>query len=190
MGKVIDIGSFREQKEQEFLSQSAENLFSIALMEEERFRPDVATAYYQKALEINPGYCEAHLNLGLLFQRSNVWRKAKKHFLAAIRADKNYALAHFALANLFDSRGNLDKAIAEYKIALRIVPDYADAHYNLALSYERKKKGRRALPHWRRYIQFDCEGPYYVYALGQIEKIMSGEKLKIVSRSRRRQEVS
>ncbi len=76
----------------------------------------------------------------------------------------------------------LNEATAAYERAVALVPQYADAHYNLALAYERQGQRRRALRHWLMYVRLDPVGPWSSHAKDQAKKILSSEKLSIVSR--------
>jgi tetratricopeptide (TPR) repeat protein len=78
--------------------------------------------------------------------------------------------------------GDVDEAITEYREAIKDYPDYADAHYNLALAFERLRRPRKALTHWRAYVKMDPVGAWSNYARGQIQKIVAAEKLRIVWR--------
>jgi len=101
-------------------------------------------------------------------------------------ADPEYALAFFDLGNVLDEMQRLNEATAAYQRAVILVPQYADAHYNLALAYERQGQRRRALRHWLTYVRLDPVGPWANHAQLQARKILSTEKLSIVSRRGRR----
>src|SRR5205823_5972198 len=53
---------------------------------------------------------------------------------------------------------------------------------NLARAYERLRKPRKALAHWRAYVRMDPVGAWSNYARGQMQKILENEKLRIVWR--------
>ena len=83
---------------------------------------------------------------------------------------------------MLDELQQLNGAVAAYERALKLVPRYADAHYNLALAYERLKEPRRALRHWRAYVELDPSGPWASHAKAQARKILASERLTIVCR--------
>ena len=153
----------------------------IALEEELTSQPD-AIAAYKKCLELEPDHAAAHINLGTLFYNRRDYAAAEKHYRAAIAADARYALAYFDLGNVLDETGRLPEAARAYKQAIQLAPTYADAHYNLALAYEKMKQPRRALHHWRAYTKLDTLGPWAVHARNQIQRILEGDKLRIVFR--------
>jgi len=153
----------------------------IALEEDPTTQREAIEAY-QKALELEPRYAAAHINLGTLYYNRQEYALAEQHYRAAVESDSRYALAYFDLGNVLDETGRLEEAIQSYKAAIALAPTYADAHYNLALAYEKLKSPRKALTHWRSYVRLDTSGPWAVHARNQIRKILEGDELKPVRR--------
>ena len=55
---------------------------------------DDAIAHYRKALELQPGYCDAHINLGnALHRKRGMDREAIAQYEEALKIDPNSALA-------------------------------------------------------------------------------------------------
>jgi tetratricopeptide (TPR) repeat protein len=168
-------------------AESAEEFFAHGItLEEEPATQAEAIAAYQKALELDPDHAAAHINLGTLYYNRREYGLAEQHYRQAIEVDPRYALAYFDLGNVLDETGRLPDAAQAYKVAIQLAPTYADAHYNLALAYEKMKQPRKALPHWQTYVRMDTTGPWAIHARAQIHKILTGEKLRIVYRRRRR----
>ncbi len=111
--------------------------------------------------------------------------RAEELYRRATEADPSYVLAYFDLGNVLDELNRPDESIAAYRKAVTLSPRYADAHYNLALAYERSGQGRPALRHWQAYVKLDNRGPWADHARGRIRKLLSSEKLAIVSRASR-----
>jgi tetratricopeptide (TPR) repeat protein len=166
--------------------ETAADLFlrGVAL-EEHPHTHDEAIQVYLCVLELEPEHAAAHINLGTLYYHRQDFVSAEKHYRLAVESDPRYALAHFDLGNVLDETGRIHDAIGAYLTAIRLAPTYADAHYNLALAYERLKRPRQALPHWRVYIKLDRQGPWSVHARNQIARILEGDKLKIVHRGQK-----
>jgi len=139
-----------------------------------------AMEVYRRVVELEPAHAAAHINLGTLYYHRQDFATAENHYRLAVQADPRYALAHFDLGNVLDETGRLPEAIAAYRTAIQLAPTYADAHYNLALAYERNLQPRLALRHWKIYAQLDRVGPWSVHARNRIERILDGEKLKMV----------
>jgi tetratricopeptide (TPR) repeat protein len=132
-----------------------------------------------------PGYAAAAINLGTIHYNLREFAMAEQLYRRATEADPEYALAFFDLGNVLDELKRLSDAIAAYQRAIALVPQYADAHYNLALAYERQGHRRRALRHWLTYVRLDPVGPWANHAKAQAKKILSTERLSIVSRAGR-----
>ncbi len=156
-------------------------LRAVRLEETEATRIEAA-ALYEEILDRQPGHAASAINLGTIRYGQRNFDEAERLYRAATIADPEYALAFFDLGNVLDEMKRLDDAVGAYRRAIQLVPEYADAHYNLALAYERQGERRRALRHWLMYVRLDPVGPWANHAKGQARKILSGERLTIVSR--------
>ena len=164
-----------------------QEMFLRAVQIEEDARTlDEAAELYRRILEIRPHHAPAAINLGTIHYNRREFARAEELYRQATVADPDYALAFFDLGNVLDETMQLNQAIAAYQQAVALVPHYADAHYNLALAYERQGERRRALRHWLMYARLDPVGPWASHAKCQARKILSNERLSIVSRRGRR----
>jgi len=141
-----------------------------------------AAELYEAILRMQPKHAAASINLGTIRYGQREFAAAEDLYRRATEADPEYALAFFDLGNVLDETQQLDEAIIAYQRAIALVPQYADAHYNLELAYERQGEKRRALRHWLIYVRLDPVGPWASHAKTQARKILSSEKLTIVSR--------
>ena len=163
-----------------------QDMFQRAVqLEENRATIPEAAEMYRRILALRPGYAAAAINLGTIHYNQREFALAEQHYRHATDADPEYALAFFDLGNVLDELKRLPDAIAAYQRAIALVPQYADAHYNLALAFERQGHRRRALRHWLTYVRLDPIGPWASHAKSQAKKILSTERLSIVSRSGR-----
>lgn len=165
------------------VAQTAAELFVAAVaIEENPARQQEAIAAYRRVLELDAKHAAACINLGTIYYNQQNYREAENQYRRAVEIDPRYALGFFDLGNVLDETGRLSEAVEAYRSAIAIAPNYADAHYNLALAYERLRKPRKALAHWRAYVRMDPVGAWSNYARGQMQKILDGEKLRIVWR--------
>jgi TolB-like protein/cytochrome c-type biogenesis protein CcmH/NrfG len=106
----------------------------------------VAQALLEKAIAIDPNYCQALSVLATshMFGVHLGWADiavaapiAERAALAAIRADSEDPWAHNALGSVYFSTRRLDDSLAEFEQALRLNPNFslAQGYYGLALSY-------------------------------------------------------
>lgn len=164
---------------------AADDWFTYAVALEERpEHRDLAAAAYLRCLEMDPGHASAMINLGTLRYHQGDFTAAENCYRGAIAVDPGYALAHFDLGNVLDETGRLAAAIAAYSAACRLAPGYADAHYNLALALEKHGQRRRAIPHWRRYLQLDASSAWGMHARTQLKRSLAQEGLKVVAVAR------
>ena len=113
---------------------------------------------YSRALQEEPDFVEAHINVGRLLHVTGSLLEAKKHYERALRLDPLDPIPAFNLGVVLEDLGFGDDALRQYRTALRRDPDFADAHYNLALVYERKGCPVQALKHARRYRELTGSG--------------------------------
>jgi tetratricopeptide (TPR) repeat protein len=172
-------GAAQEQAE----IHAIQELFQEAVQfEEEELTIPRAIALYEEILALRPGHASASINLGTIYYNRHEFAMAEELYRQATISDPEYALAFFDLGNVLDEQKRLDEAVVAYQRAVALVPNYADAHYNLALAYERQGEPRRALRHWLHYVRLDPVGPWASHAKGQARKILSTERLAIVTR--------
>lgn len=159
----------------------AEMWFSYAVSLEDRpgEREQAATAY-RHCLELDPDFASAAINLGTLHYHQGEFSEAERYYRRALEIHPSYALAFFDLGNVLDETGRPMEAIEAYTQAVTFSANYADAHYNLALALEKSGQRRKALRHWRRYLQIDGYGPWAEHARRQIERSLQKENLKRV----------
>jgi tetratricopeptide (TPR) repeat protein len=168
------------------LQADVQEMFQRAVqLEENAATLPEAAEMYRKILALRPAYAAAAINLGTIHYNLREFAMAEQLYRRATEADPEYALAFFDLGNVLDELKRLSDAIAAYQRAVALVPQYADAHYNLALAYERQGHRRRALSHWLTYVRLDPVGPWATHAKAQAKKILSTERLSIVSRAGR-----
>ena len=155
-------------------------------LEEDPITVPAAVEMYAAILEIRADHAPSLINLGTIHYNRREFGQAETMYRAATVSDPDYALAFFDLGNVLDEMQRLTEATVAYQRAVELVPQYADAHYNLALAYERQGHRRRALRHWLTYVRLDPVGPWASHAQAQARKILSVEKLSIVTRRGRR----
>jgi protein O-mannosyl-transferase len=93
---------------------------------------DEAIPHFQKALEIEPRYAEAHNNLGIVRAQKQQLDEAVTHFEKALEINPDFAEAHHNLGLAFVKKDEPEKAITHFEKAIKLKPDYAPALRNLA----------------------------------------------------------
>ena len=163
------------------------NMLGVIYHSEGRFNDAIES--FREALEINPNYMEANLNLAILYNDLGEY-KASRSLYKRVQdghRPKNVAInpvmrgkianLHAELAGTYQGIGLLPEAIEEYKKALRLCPTYKDIRTHLATCYRENHQKDLALKELTEVIKTN---PNYLpariqlglthYALGAIPK--------------------
>lgn len=93
---------------------------------------ELAEARVALALEYNPRFTEAWVNLGLVEMRRDNVERARRDFLKARELNPDLPAPHHALGLLSEREGHADEAERRYRAALKVDPGFAPARFNLA----------------------------------------------------------
>jgi len=129
---------------------SAEEWFAKACQLEERANSDAVSAY-QQAIEADPRFADAYINLGRLLQEQGRLREAEAVYRKGIAQCPPEALLRYNLGVLLDEMQRRPAALQAYREALALQADLADCHYNIALLYQASGQRRAALRHLNTY---------------------------------------
>src|SRR4029077_10366218 len=91
-----------------------------------------AVSSYRRAIELNPRYGDAILNLAAALDRLEKHEEALDWSQCATAMLPANPIAHFNLANVLRALGQLDDANAAFQAAIALDPNFADAHWNHA----------------------------------------------------------
>lgn len=119
-----------------------------------------AAGHFEKALELNPRYTEASLNLAVTYNDLGEFKRAQEVFTVAAQIahpDPNMidpyiagklANEHFKLGNMYLEFNMNDEAIGEYQKAVKLHPKLADVHTKLGIALRNKGKTEEAIVHF------------------------------------------
>jgi len=119
-----------------------------------------AIAAYERALEADPGFADAHCNLATVHYNQGRRDAARAGYERALALEADHVEANFNLASLCEEEGRSEAALHHYKAAMRADPLYPEVQLNLALLYEKLGLRRKAREHWRRYLQLEPLGTW------------------------------
>ncbi len=117
-----------------------------------------AVTAYERAIEADPEFADAHCNLGTVHYNQGQRARARVCYERVLALVPGHVEANFNLGNLLEEEGRHEAALRHYKAAMRTDPLYPDVQLNLALLYEKLGLRRRSREHWRRYLQLDPKG--------------------------------
>ncbi len=87
---------------------------------ERRGQLDLAKQSYEKALQLQPRYAQAHYNLGHVHRKLQEWDLAAQSFQQAIEDDPRYPGAHYNLGLLYQKANQLDRAAECFESSIAI----------------------------------------------------------------------
>jgi tetratricopeptide (TPR) repeat protein len=143
-------------------------------------RLNEAMVQFQKALEINPRFFEAHDNVGsVLFQEGHL-DEAMIQFQKALEINPNYASAHNNIGNFFLKKRRLDEAIVQYQKALENDPALIGIHNNLGVAFLQQGKTNEAIAQFQELLRLD---PNFTLARNNLALAQTIIKRKSVPRT-------
>jgi tetratricopeptide (TPR) repeat protein len=116
----------------------------------EEAAPAEAIRAYSRAIGLDSGLADAHVNLGRLLQLAGRTPEAARHYRRAWRLARD-ATAAFNLGTALEELGRWTAAMAAYRQAIEIDRNLADAHFNLSRLYQLVGRREAALRHLREY---------------------------------------
>lgn len=90
---------------------------------------------YQRAVEVEPGYMDAHYNLGDLYARVGRFPEAVETYKKALESDPKFKDAHCGLGDVYVEVGGQRQAVFAYEQALRFHPEDKDLHVVVVKAY-------------------------------------------------------
>lgn len=110
-----------------------------------------AQAAYERAVELEPDFVSAWINLGRLLHQRHDEKKAEVVYRRAVQECGADAILMFNLGVVLEDLGKIDDAIEAYQSAITEDPNLADGHFNLARLYEAQGKEQHAIRHLGQY---------------------------------------
>jgi protein O-mannosyl-transferase len=108
------------------------NNIGFYLVQKRRF--SAALVQYQKSLDLDPDYAEAHANMGAAHAALGHIDQAISSYVRAIELKGESAETRLNLGLALAGQGRLDEAIEQYKQALELNPNYAETHANMGVA--------------------------------------------------------
>ncbi len=129
----------------ELLQSKDYNLLGVAWLQKSNLVKDEdfvnfankAIACFERAIQIDPTYADAHCNLGSALIRQDRVKDAIIAYKEAIDIEPNFAQPYFNLGLLLNNIGKTDEAIACFQSAIELVPNWVEAHQHLGTILQR-----------------------------------------------------
>ncbi|WP_161815149.1 tetratricopeptide repeat protein [Steroidobacter agaridevorans] len=147
---VIRVVEHKEAVAESAPAETADDWFDKALaLEDTDLR--AAQAAYERAVELEPDYVGAWINLGRLLHSRHDEKKAEIVYRRGLQECGANPVLMFNLGVVLEDLGKIDDAIEAYQAALSEDPNMADGHFNLARLYEAQGKEQHAIRHLGQY---------------------------------------
>jgi tetratricopeptide (TPR) repeat protein len=118
-------------------------------------KTDEAIALFQKAIQLDPDFGDAHYELGSALGMRGQWQQAIVEFQQAIRLQPNDQESHYNLGHALLTEQDLDAAIGEFRRAILLKSDDAYAYTDLGIALDRKGKRDEAIAAYRQAIRLE-----------------------------------
>jgi tetratricopeptide (TPR) repeat protein len=128
---------------------------------------------YQRALAINAGLAEVHLNLGGCLRTVGRGEEAIRSYQRALAISPAVADAHYNLGIIYADLDNPHAAVFHYERAIALNPRSAEAHNNLANVLCRQRREQDAIRHYQEALRLK---PRYADALRNLGDALQAEK--------------
>jgi len=116
---------------------------TLGLVELKRKNISPAITQFRKAVEMNPAFNEARLNLAALSLNNRDYKTAEENFHAVLEAQpKNYE-ASIGLGVALRGGKKIEEAEAQYEAAQKLDPSNPSSYFNLGLLYQEYKDGQK-----------------------------------------------
>lgn len=127
--------------------------------------PQEAISHFRRAVEIEPGYGEAHYNLGVAEGQRGQLAESALHFREAARLLPTDADAAYNLGAAVRLQGRMDEAQAQFRRALQLRPDHRRALQQLAGLLASAGKFEEAIVEYRKSVVLDPRDPALRFGL-------------------------
>ncbi|MBE9537359.1 MAG: tetratricopeptide repeat protein [Proteobacteria bacterium] len=119
-------------------------------------KPEEAIEEFERAVDMEPGYARAWLNLGSSYHRIGDIKTAASHFARAAELKNDplaEALAHYNLAALSYEKGDYTKALSSYDKAKTILPKYHNIYYGMGITLMQLDRDKEAVDLFKKAIE-------------------------------------
>ncbi|HXG01995.1 MAG TPA: tetratricopeptide repeat protein, partial [Candidatus Binatia bacterium] len=139
-------------------------------------RLEEARLRFEKAVELDPNFAEAHMNLGVALAEAGRWEEAVPAYRRAL-ALPTLATPHVAYQNLGLALYHLKRyreAEEALRVALRLDPQMSAAYYNLGLVLAAQNRRDEARFAFRRAVELAPQSPFGQAAADRLKALGEG----------------
>jgi len=134
---------------------------------------------FQRAIELNPGHPNAHVQYNLLLVQTGRFQEAEREIRIALLCDPLSVRVNSYLAGIFHYRREYDRSLEQCRRALELDPNDVELHVVEALNYEQKKTYSEAIRELEKARELSDNNPLILGPLGSCYGGL-GEKAKVM----------
>jgi len=127
-------------------NEEARQSYNAAFDFEEQGLVEEARDAYLRAIELDPGFCDAMDNLGLLLRHQGDLEGAIYWYQRSIEVFPQNSVAHQNLAFAYRIQGRYEEALAEYAILIEIEPENPEGYFGTGQVYIYMERPAEAIP--------------------------------------------
>ncbi len=132
---------------------AAEEAYNRAWDSFDRGDLDQAEQLYGKAIELDPGFCDAMDNLGLLLRQEGRLDEAISWYKASLEVLPSNATALQNLAGAYQVRGDTQNAINSFEALIELDPQNPEGYYGLGNLYSHLGRAPDSVPYLETALQ-------------------------------------
>ena len=127
-------------------SEEARTAYNTAIAFQEQGRFEDARDAYLSAIELDPGYCDAMDNLGLLYRRHGDVDEAIYWYQRSIEIFPENPIAHQNLGLAYQVQERYPDALSEYLLLIEIDPENPEGYFGAGQTYLNLDNPEDAIP--------------------------------------------
>ncbi len=154
-------------------SESFRWAYYLGLVQAAEGNHDEAAATFDQALELNPDYLAARLQMAESLLAAGKTDESGEIFERIVKEHPTSSAAHFGWGRVLSRRRDFPLAAESYRKAIQLFPAYGASHYQLALAYRNLEDNEKAERHMALYEEHKMGAPpsgdQYVSAVRRLD---------------------
>ena len=142
-----------------------EEIFQLALQNQNKKNFFEAKQLYKKVLELNPKIKEAEFNLGVIHEILSENEEAVKCYQRVLNTDPKHIFTYNNLGLIFNKLGKYRTSINYFNKAISLNPNYVNAYNNLGNNYLDQGKHKEAFKNYLYALKIDKKNENAIYNL-------------------------
>ncbi len=143
------------EKAREFTPDDPKIYTALGLIYFRQQKYTLAAEAFQRTLQLDPNFADAHNNLGKVYAQMGLWDKAIMEYREAL-ANSFYRtpeLAHYNLGEALMEKGDNVNAVKELHSAIQIRPDFSPALNKYGIALYRMNRNQEAIKRFNQAIK-------------------------------------